>query len=92
MAKRKATKKTAKKTAVKKRKPVDHVKVEPSRCKQCGSTDRSRYYDSRSSPHYRKDPETGKETTHRVWRRCKCESCGQMRVDISDENRSNTTA
>ena len=57
-----------------------------TRCPRCGSTERGRYLTRRELEHAGED--AGQPYTHTVWRRCRCESCGQHRVDRHRENRT----
>jgi DNA-directed RNA polymerase subunit RPC12/RpoP len=56
-----------------------------TRCPRCGSTQRGRYLPRRELEHA--GEEGGEPYTHTVWRRCRCENCGQHRVDRHRENR-----
>lgn len=64
----------------------DEVEVHLSRCKKCGSTDREAYVDRP----IRLDacgvePVTNKPYSAVVWRRTRCNNCGQHRTDKSYE-------
>lgn len=58
----------------------------PSRCNACGSTERGPYLDKTELEFGGIDSQ-GKPFTHIVRRRVRCESCGQMRIDLTRENR-----
>lgn len=65
--------------------PPEQVESVLTRCKNCGSTDRTRYENVR-------EMEIGGVNdagpyTHVVWRPTKCTNCGQARVDVAHENR-----
>lgn len=57
----------------------------PGRCPRCGSTDREPYHDVRAMAYA--GTEDGNAYTHVVWRRTRCQSCGQRRTDRFLENR-----
>lgn len=57
-------------------------------CSRCGSTDRTPYKSRRELCHGGIDPKTGAAYTHTVWRNTECAACGQARVDIHRENRT----
>ncbi|MEM1213846.1 MAG: hypothetical protein AAGI68_16275 [Planctomycetota bacterium] len=59
-----------------------------SRCPRCGSTNREPYTSKHEMHHCGVDPATGQPYTHKVWKRCKCSDCGQLRTDITYENRT----
>jgi len=66
------------------------VPVEPSRCPDCGSTDRTGYVNTDAQEH----PGTtadGEPYTHIVRRRTICKNCGRHRIDRSYENRTTET-
>jgi hypothetical protein len=58
-----------------------------SRCPKCMSTDRTKYHNVREMPMLGKTA-AGQPFNTIVWRRTKCTSCGQFRVDRSYEMRS----
>lgn len=68
-------------------KPRDTARVTPSRCRECGSTDRTPYTYTRRKPWAGVDRE-GQPCTHVVWRHTTCAACGQARVDRSLEYRT----
>jgi hypothetical protein len=57
----------------------------PSRCKSCGSTERTPYFATNETAH--RGIHDGEPYTHIVWRRTKCLHCGQLRTDRALENR-----
>lgn len=59
--------------------------VHPSRCPQCGSTERGPYLSSTEQPY--PGIHDGAPYTHIVRRRVQCQGCGQMRIDRTFENR-----
>jgi len=63
----------------------DQADVILSRCKKCGSTERTGY----RSMHETKISQDikGNPATHVVWRACCCKNCGQHRRDMFYENR-----
>jgi hypothetical protein len=63
----------------------DECEIESSRCKKCGSTERSAYRPMHET-HINRTP-SGKPATHAVWRACHCLKCGQHRRDVFYENR-----
>lgn len=65
----------------------DEVDATKSRCKRCGSTERSRYFRTTEMESPNGKGLFGERVTHIVWRACKCLACGQHRVDKSYENR-----
>lgn len=67
-------------------KQVDQVVAEPSRCKTCHSTDREAYHAKQEIESPGVDL-AGKPYTHVIWRRTKCLTCGQHRIDRTYENR-----
>jgi len=58
----------------------------PSRCNACGSTERGPYLD-KTELEFGGIDSAGKPFTHIVRRRVRCGSCGQMRIDVTRENR-----
>lgn len=77
---------TRKKTETQAKQPTPSADVTLSRCPGCDSTDRTHYS---STIERRIDGEhDGKPFTHVLWKRCRCRSCGQSRVDIVRENRA----
>jgi hypothetical protein len=58
----------------------------PSRCNACGSTERGPYLDKTELDFGGVDSQ-GKQFTHIVRRRVRCAGCGQMRIDVTRENR-----
>ena len=67
-------------------KKPDYVTVAPSRCKKCGSTNRTPYT-TRQEHEIAGLDAAGNEYTHIVWRRTSCANCGQFRIDRTTENR-----
>ena len=57
-----------------------------SRCPRCGSTERGAYGRPQELEFGGYGP-AGKVVSHVVWRRCRCLSCGQWRIDRHYENR-----
>lgn len=95
MAKKPATKKPS----VQKSKPLSAPRGKPpvveaavTECPRCHSTERERYFHTTeraidgTTP--ASSPEPGRPFTHVVWRRTRCKSCGQVRIDRFYENRS----
>lgn len=66
-------------------KQYDECDVEPSRCKKCGSTERSAYRPMAEALVTRTP--SGLPATHAVWRACECKNCKQTRRDVFFENR-----
>lgn len=62
------------------------VDVEPSRCKKCGSTERTAYFGVPEVQEFDGLHE-GEPYTHIVRRRCRCKRCEQVRIDRHYENR-----
>ena len=58
--------------------------VEPSRCRVCGSTERSPYSNVRRLDHAGLTPD-GRPYKQVVWRRTTCLKCGQARDDKTFE-------
>lgn len=58
----------------------------PSRCNACGSTERGPYLD-RHEQEYSGVDSKGQPFTHIVRRRVRYAGCGQMRIDVTRENR-----
>lgn len=67
--------------------PREQSVAAPSRCKKCGSTERSKYIGRPNITEYA-GTRNGEPYTHVVRRRTKCSACGQSRFDISHENRT----
>lgn len=63
-------------------KPI--VEYQVSRCPNCGSTDRTSYADRRELAYSGTTPD-GRQYDRIVWRSCKCEACGQARIDKTFE-------
>lgn len=63
---------------------VDVAHVEVTRCRKCGSTERTAYYNTRVREASGTDAE-GRAYNQIVWRRTTCINCGQVRDDISRE-------
>lgn len=61
------------------------VDCTPGRCKKCSSTEREGYSDVKEMPY--RGERNGLPYTHIVWRRTRCKSCGQGRIDQCLENR-----
>jgi len=58
---------------------VKEIAVVPPGCPRCGSTKRSAYWGKRER---RIDGQVdGKKYRKVVWRRCRCEECGQVRIE-----------
>lgn len=72
-----------------KNKPVDHAEAMPSRCRQCGSTEREPYFRT-TATEYGGLLGTGQSYTHIVRRWTRCAACGQTRIDLFHENRVST--
>jgi len=62
---------------------VDTVPVEASRCRACGSTERTKYINRRE--HEIEGEHNGQPYNLVVWRRCTCTACGQARDDRTYE-------
>lgn len=58
----------------------------PSRCNACASTERGPYLDKTELEFGGVDSQ-GQPFTHIVRRRVQCAGCGQMRIDVTRENR-----
>ena len=63
---------------------VDVVTAQPTRCKKCGSPERSAYINRRTMEVGGIEPD-GRRYRRVVWRRCQCLKCGQWRDDVSHE-------
>jgi len=59
---------------------IETVVVQPSKCKKCGSTNRSKYVDKRTLDLLGQLAD-GTIYTSVTWRRTKCLDCGQVRDD-----------
>lgn len=68
---------------------ADVVRVLPSACKVCGSTEREPYFNVRERAIA--GERDGQPHTHVVWRRTRCKACTQTRDDIAYENRVPTS-
>lgn len=68
-------------------KEVPTITVAASRCRACGSTDRDQYFATRVLAIDGMTSD-GELYTHVVWRRTRCQGCGQYRIDKSFENRT----
>ena len=68
------------------KKKADINPVETSRCKNCGSTSRTKYHNTIKRKLGGID-ENGKKYTHTTWKRTICKNCDQHRVDIFRLNR-----
>lgn len=66
-------------------KQYDECDVEPSRCKRCGSTERTAYRPMTEAKVNRTP--SGLPATHAIWRACECKNCKQTRRDVFYENR-----
>jgi hypothetical protein len=66
-------------------KEVDQVKVDPVRCRVCGSTERTAYT-KKTEQAYAGENESG-SYTHIIRRWTSCAKCGQSRIERSHENR-----
>ena len=64
----------------------DYVVAQPTRCRQCNSTERTDYENTTTTAASGIDA-AGQPYTHVVHRRTKCTACGQWRIDKSFENR-----
>jgi hypothetical protein len=64
----------------------DHVDASGTRCRKCGSTERTRYEQTREIAQDGTTPD-GLPFTHIVWRRTCCKACGQWRIDRFYESR-----
>lgn len=64
----------------------DYVDASVTRCRKCGSTERTRYEQTRELSQDGTTPD-GLPFTHVVWRRTCCKACGQWRIDRFYENR-----
>lgn len=61
------------------------IQISGSRCPKCHSTERTEYYGTIRRPLVGIDS-LGRAYTHVIWRRTKCLSCGQFRIDKTYEN------
>ena len=61
---------------------VDTVRAEPTRCRRCGSTNRTRYTNTRVRFISGTDFQ-GRPYSRMIWRRTQCLHCGQYRDDIA---------
>lgn len=67
----------------------DEVDVIGSRCKRCGSSNRTPYQSDPTTLDYcGTDPITGRPYNQIIWRRTACGDCGQARVDKCYEQRA----
>lgn len=82
-----ATKKTRGRPAGSKNGNYDESAAEPSRCQQCGSTEREPYFGEPIETEYSGVTVDGRAYTHIVRRRTRCRACGQIRFDRAHENR-----
>ena len=69
----------------------DHVDASGTRCGKCGSTERTRYEQTREIAQIGTTL-SGLPFTHVVWRRTCCKACGQWRIDRFFENRTSDAA
>ena len=69
----------------------DHVDASGTRCGKCGSTERTRYEQTREIAQIGTTL-SGLPFTHVVWRRTRCKACGQWRIDRFFENRTSENA
>jgi len=65
--------------------PLVVVEVIPAACTKCGSTRRKVL--SKRERNITGNAPNGQQRTHIVWRRCKCDACGQVRAEVSHEYR-----
>jgi hypothetical protein len=65
---------------------LPHAEAVVTRCRDCGSTERSEYINRREHECAGVTPD-GQPYTHTVWRDTTCTNCGQRRCDITRENR-----
>lgn len=64
----------------------DYQTVEPSRCPQCGSTQREAYSQTTTQEYAGETPD-GRPYTHIIRRWTRCRACGHPRVDRTYEQR-----
>jgi hypothetical protein len=65
----------------------DQAEARASRCRECGSTNRTAYRQKIEHEHGGHHHRTGEPFTHIVKRWTSCADCGQARIDITYENR-----
>jgi len=65
---------------------LDQVDAPKSRCRNCGSTERERYFRTTTQGYAGTDAQ-GRPFTHIVRRWTRCKQCRQVRVDRCFENR-----
>jgi len=63
------------------------VDAPATRCPVCRSTDRGPYF-GKTEQFFRGLDASGQPYTHIVRRRCRCEKCGQIRIDRTYEYQS----
>lgn len=61
------------------------VTAVPTRCRKCGSPERSPYVNRRAIEVGGVEPD-GRRYRRVVWRRCQCLECGQWRDDVFHES------
>ena len=67
---------------------LPHCELVKSRCPACGSTDRARYHDSTTRVlRHAGTTQDGRPYNVVVRKRTWCLACGQVRIDVSYENR-----
>lgn len=86
MAKKRTQQKTPGRPAGSPNEQAVQTTVPISRCPKCGSTERVPYYNRRERAISGVTPD-GHPYTHVVWRRTRCENCGQVRDDRTYEQR-----
>ncbi len=102
MAKKKAARRTSKpkadqpdeskgRPAGSENRQYDHVDASGTRCQKCGSTERTRYEQTREIAQSG-TTSAGLPFTHVIWRRTCCKTCGQWRIDRFFENRRSENA
>lgn len=67
------------------------VDVPSAACPKCKSTNRERYTSVRTMA-IAGTLKDGTRYTHIVWRRTRCQNCGQRRIDRTHENRASKSA
>lgn len=91
-ARKRAKKATRKKATTKPGRPagspnvdVQTVRVMPSACPKCASTERGEYTRAHSKAITGRDTDTGRIYNRVTWRHTKCKACGQARIDKAYE-------
>lgn len=72
-------------TTGRKRTPRDVVAAKPTRCRHCGSTERTAYHHTTHHPAPCTGTYDGEPVTRLVRRRTECKNCGRARIDTHGE-------